>query len=241
MPEPTVQAHNPERGENVGVRLNVHPDKCPICHHHVFPQFRYATIPVSLPFSGTVVMQAVFQCTRRGCLQLFFGWYECSLPVWRTPSELASHEFKLTRTGPIQYKDREFPPEVAALSSEFIRIYNQAAAAESYRLVDIAGPGYGKALEFLIKDYLIAERPDDAEAIKREFLGDVIKNRVTDPYMKSTAERAAWLRNDETHYERRWQGKDTSDLKTLIQLTVNWIHNSLLTRNMVAEMSATRK
>jgi hypothetical protein len=27
----------------------------------------------------------------------------------------------------------------------------------------------------------------------------------------------------ETHYERRWEGKELADLKTLITLTMNWI------------------
>lgn len=32
-----------------------------------------------------------------------------------------------------------------------------------------------------------------------------------------------WLGNDETHYVRRWEEKDLSDLKRLISMTVSWI------------------
>lgn len=85
---------------------------------------------------------------------------------------------------------------------------------------------------------MIRERPADAEAIKRTLLGPLIKDRVNDANVKRCAERAVWLGNDETHYERKWQGKDIGDLKKLIVLTVNWVHNSLLTDALVAGMPA---
>ena len=40
---------------------------------------------------------------------------------------------------------------VEELSPQFAELYNQAAAAEAYSLLDIAGMGYRKSLEFLIK------------------------------------------------------------------------------------------
>jgi hypothetical protein len=55
------------------------------------------------------------------------------------------------------------------------------------------------------------------------------------------AQRAVWLGNDETHYERRWEDKDIDDLKRLITLTVNWIHNDLLTEAVIADMPAGKK
>ncbi len=47
--------------------------------------------------------------------------------------------------------------------------------------------------------------------------------------MKVCASRAAWLGNDETHYERRWEQHDIKDLRLLIRLSVNWIENVILT------------
>jgi hypothetical protein len=54
--------------------------------------------------------------------------------------------------------------------------------------------------------------------------------------VKECAKRAAWLGNDETHYTRKWETKDVSDLKLLVKLTVNWIDNVLLTEKYIAEM-----
>ncbi len=56
--------------------------------------------------------------------------------------------------------------------------------------------------------------------------------------VRQCAERAIWLGNDETHYERRWMGKDLQDLKVLTKLTVNWIHSEALAIDPVTMRSA---
>jgi len=53
---------------------------------------------------------------------------------------------------------------------------------------------------------------------------------------KSVAERATWLGNDETHYYRKWENKDISDLKALLRLTINAIENQLLAESYENEM-----
>ena len=68
------------------------------------------------------------------------------------------------------------------------------------------------------------------------FLGTVIREFVDDQKIKLCAERAAWLGNDETHYERRWEGKDIEDVKTLIKLTCFWIESDLVTAKYTNEM-----
>ena len=55
------------------------------------------------------------------------------------------------------------------------------------------------------------------------------------------AKRATWLGNDETHYYKKWPEKDISDLKILIQLTVNSIDNQLLIEKYEKEMDKPKK
>lgn len=233
MPSLKFPAQNTSTGENVQVAVVRHPDECPRCHHKIEPRFYNALLIFA---SGTPRLQVSYQCASAACSQYFIA----NFARFGTGPKLDS-TFGLNRTEPVVHIDRVFPTEVDSLSPSFVRIFNQASAAEAYGLADIAGPGYGKALEFLVKDYLIDLNPDDAAAIKSEFLGNVIKNRVTDANIRATAERAAWLRNDETHYERRWEGKDIEDLKMLIQLTVNWIHSDLLTKKILEDMAAPSK
>ena len=55
--------------------------------------------------------------------------------------------------------------------------------------------------------------------------------------VKEVAKRAVWIGNDETHYVRRWEGKDIEDLKTLIEITIHWIEMEKLTADYLTEMS----
>ena len=101
---------------------------------------------------------------------------------------------------------------------------------------EIAGVGYRKALEFLIKDYCIHKTPEKSDIIKRTNLGSVIENFVEDTNIKNCAKRATWLGNDETHYTKKWEDRDISDLKILIKLSCGWINSNLLTEKYLQEM-----
>lgn len=132
--------------------------------------------------------------------------------------------------------NREFNNEVKNISSQFVIIYNQAYTAEQQNLLEICGVGYRKAIEYLIKDYTIKENPEKEDNIKRMQLSNVISTYVNDPKIKSVAKRATWLGNDETHYVRKWNGKDLRDLKVLIELTVHWIEMEILTKSFENDM-----
>lgn len=122
------------------------------------------------------------------------------------------------------------------VSPTFVEIYNQSVTAEATNLDQIAGVGYRKALEFLIKDYLISltQDSDKITAIKNKFLGKCINEDIDNPQLKIVASRAAWLGNDQTHYEQRFDDRDISDLKRMIRLTVHWI--SLIKETEEAEL-----
>ena len=50
------------------------------------------------------------------------------------------------------------------------------------------------------------------------------------------AKRATWLGNDETHYFRKWEDKDLSDLKKLIEMTVHFISMDFSYDKYIGEM-----
>jgi len=144
--------------------------------------------------------------------------------------------FCLDRTRlPLKIEYTEFSEVVNKISKQFKRIYNQALLAEENGLDQICGPGYGRALEFLVKDYLIAQSPGEEEKIKSMWLKSAI-DRIDNGNIKDCAERAAWLRNDETHYVRIWQDKDIEHLKDLIGLVVSWIESEEKTKKYKQEM-----
>lgn len=123
------------------------------------------------------------------------------------------NESRLIKCEPIVPTLQKFEAVVSAVSPAFIEIYNQSKAAEEYGLDHIAGMGYRKALEFLIKDFAIRSDPEKEEKIKSETLGACIKKYIDDKYVKQTAKATSWIGNDETHYQRLNEDKDISDLK----------------------------
>lgn len=129
-----------------------------------------------------------------------------------------------------------FEEGIAEISPSFVEIHSQAQEAEGLGLTTLVGIGYRKAIEFLIKDYLITTFPDKKEAILKAKLGQCISNYVSDPKVKMCAERATWLGNDETHYVRTWLDKDLQDLKDLIKLTQYWISSDILTSDYGVNM-----
>jgi hypothetical protein len=229
MPETTVNA--------IPLIYDRIPDVCPICHHalqpiHVTDSLAGSAWPIHI---GTF-LEMVFKCPRHECSRLFIGRYRCT----RMPANFTisgpKPGFEFQYVLPFTLKPPELTQEIKKLSPTFVEIYGQAAAAEQYGLGQIAGVGYRKALEFLIKDYCISRHPDKAEEIKSSWLATCIRTYVDDANTKRCAERAVWLGNDETHYVRRWEDKDIGDLKTLITLTMAWIQNNLLTEKYLGDM-----
>ena len=89
--------------------------------------------------------------------------------------------FKYTRVVPnVKPMSKIFSEIITSISPQFASIYNQAYHAEQMDLDQICGVGYRKALEFLIKDYLISKETDEQVIvnIKKKFLGNCIAEYV---------------------------------------------------------------
>lgn len=118
--------------------------------------------------------------------------------------------------------------------------------AEQMSWIDVAGPGFRKSLEFLTKDYLLSQLDKNApdyqarvDEIKSKMMGPLMA-LIQDQNIKEVCEGAAWIGNDETHYERRWAEKDIQDLKEAIQLMLYWVDGHLRTSKLKAD-KATHK
>jgi hypothetical protein len=132
-------------------------------------------------------------------------------------------------------RKNNFSEKVSSISSRFIKIYQQAQQAEEEELDEIAGPGYGKSLEVLVKDYLIKKIPDEEATIKALSLYQAIEQKVENPKIKALAKKATIVRNDETHYEKKYEKSDIGDLKNLINATAAWIDLESYTSEVEAE------
>jgi len=228
--------------ESIEVKVDRLPDKCPICHVNVLPLYVTGVLPSSKTTpENHKIIQTIFKCPRINCQELFIADYIEFGIKYGGKDTYTFQSFELRSVAPSRYQDKKFPESICEISSMFCNVFNQSAHAESLRLTDIAGSGYRKALEFLVKDFLISEETEKADSIKEMALMNAIKNKIQDVNIKKCATRATWLGNDETHYLRKWNDHDISDLKRLITLTVNWIENSILTKEYENTMPDSKK
>jgi len=219
------------RDARSSTEYDLYPDLCPVCHRSAEIVI-VSTEPHLFPPEGSDSekrMQLLFRCPRRTCGTHFLVEYE---KVHRGTGCYAARKIY-----PMIHKEALIAEGVSGISPRFVKILQQATIADSNNLDEVSGIGYRKALEFLIKDYCIHKNPDKAAPIRASQLAACINNFVPDANVKECARRAAWLGNDEAHYERVWTSHDIRDLKMLIQLTQNWISNELLTTKYLTELA----
>jgi hypothetical protein len=209
------------------------PDLCPVCNMTgTMARQGGAYIRYNDGWSHKRTLQLTYRCPRHKCGALFLAEFDYDdQRGFRRESN-----WVLRRVYPNMPDKPKLPDCIHLISPSFEGLYGQALRADYHGLDDVFGMALRKAFEFLIKDYCISKHPDKEETIKDTFLGTVIKNYVSDTNIKICAERATWLGNDETHYERRWTGHDVKDLHTLIKLTLNWISNEQLTASYLESM-----
>ena len=124
--------------------------------------------------------------------------------------------------------ENNLPDLVNKTFPAFKEIYEQSLEAEAQGLDQIAGIGYRKAIEFLIKEYVIHKQPENEKDVKSKFLGKVIDNNLTEfPKIQTLAKAAVWIGNDETHFVRVHEDKDIQDMKDFLTATALFISAEL--------------
>lgn len=190
---------------------------CPLCHYGIVPFPVYGCF-VAGNSEDRYQVYLLYLCPH--CQRIFMAKYSAY-----TIGELlcSSSDAKLS---PCNAKLYEFPQSIQDVSPLFVETFNQSAVAEAQDLTQIAGCGYRRAVEYLVKDYLCHKLPDQEEQIKSEFLGSAIK-RISDPRVKTLAERSVWIGNDETHYIKKHEALDIADMKRFIGAMLHYIEAEL--------------
>lgn len=196
---------------------------CPICKTSLAPVF----IACSLDTSESASVYNYCPSCHNGFISKYCLHTPLSSPS-RLHPDIVYQADHLLYSVPNKFSAYNFNSKIISLSPRFDKIYNQALAAETYGLDEIAGLGYRKALEFLVKDFAIYQHPNDKETIKSKSLSWCIKNYINNEIITTLAERSAWIGNDEAHYVRKQEGCDVSDMKSFIQAIVYFISMILI-------------
>lgn len=196
---------------------------CPMCHYALSPKVlsaHYTRNENPAYYLRTYDLHLLCFCPN--CRSAFLCNY------WSSgPSEPQGIPFQhLESIFPSTPKPNSYSDEIKKLSPGFVETYTQAESAEAQQLFQICGPGYRKALEFLVKDYLCHIHPEDTEKIQSELLGASI-NRIESTRIKTLAQRSTWIGNDETHYVRKHEDLGLSEMKRFITAMLSYIESEL--------------
>jgi hypothetical protein len=204
------------------ISIDKAPSDCPVCHVSIVA----GDLAVGFQYGDRA--ERVYQCPNTNCQVLFIAQYERQGPQ--------QNQYSWRRSVPFEFEPTPHTETIKTISPDFCEIYGQAEKAEQHGLTLVAGPGYRKALEFLMKDYALLSHPAEKTSIEQMPLASCIATFIGSEQIKQIARRAAWLGNDETHYVRRWTDKDLDDLKKLISLTLHWIEAEKLSQDIIKDM-----
>lgn len=206
------------KGDEIPVCFNT-TSSCPRCHSAIEPVLLWGYINDIKKDLFSVFLQC------NACNNTFISSYKFTGTIEEGFTKYRSSS--LTRSEPISIAEKSFSDEINKLSPNFVRVYNQAFAAEQNELDDICGMGYRKAVEFLVKDYSNKISPEDKDTIKSKPLSDCINTYFDNKKLKSLALASAWLGNDQTHYEQRISDAGIKEMKAFIMALVNFIDSDL--------------
>ncbi len=193
------------------------PKVCPHCETSYNPH-ALSAFYIKIPFTQNVYTHRVFVtyfCS--ACEKCFQATY-----LTDTKSNTI-----LESIAPTAFHKIEFDEYIQNISPKFCTIYNQALKAEADGLNEISGIGMRRALEFLVKDFLIYKNPKDAPDIQKKSLSKAIDS-IENKQIKLLSKKAAWLGNDQAHYVAKHTDRDTEDLKKLIEATKYFISMSCI-------------
>lgn len=214
-----------DKGAAHSTRVEI-PDECPTCGRLVVFPFNGASLA---KISGE--LQTIHHCPNKACGSHMVCYHTSVGAGW-----------KLKKTEPPKLTHPALPDFVGEISPSFVSIFREAVEAKERGLAQIAGPGYRKAFEFLIKDYAKSKaKAEESEAIEKLQANAVVDKYITDTRVQAVARRALWVGNDETHYLRKWEDRDINDLVTLIKLTIEWIDIERQSAAYIEEMPESKK
>lgn len=197
------------------------PNICPKCKNGIEPVALY-----SISYEKDDIEYVTLLQFCPVCLSAFICTYRSEISGWG--SDMTKVAKDMTELGPSKFVGISFDETITLLSPTFVKIYNQALEADARGLDEIAGIGYRKALEFLIKDFAIHINQDKADEILTSNLNTCINKYIDSEHIKILASRSVWIGNDEAHYIRRQRDYDISDMKRFIKSLVSFIESILV-------------
>lgn len=197
------------------------PKLCPHCHKEMIPTI------ISKSELQTYGQNRVFAILLRCniCSSFYAVEYIYNNPRQNPKQTLVPYTYSPT-------VDLNIPDNIKKISKDFEEVYTQSETAYQLDLKQIAGMGYRKSVEILVKDFLIYKDPDNSEKILKLTLNSAI-SKIENKKLENLARMCAYLGNDQTHPIKLHPSKDIDDLRNftenlvlLIAFEINYIDGS---------------
>lgn len=197
------------------------PNECPWCHDKISPTIISGS-KTDIRNNRELQYALLLRCT--SCYKHFIQSYD---PVYRTDNTVSEgirlSGLELNNSQPKPKSTFSYPSEIDKISTEFKNIISQSTEAEGLGFNHLAGIGFRKSLEFLVKDFLINFKSLNQDKISKKTLSQCIQQDIEDPRIKSLAEAATWIGNDETHYVRKHEDHTINDMKRFLHAMTYYI------------------
>lgn len=194
-------------------------NRCPICNTPISPEVQSSIAFNAFDNYHAPKVLIINRCPN--CNDFFVVCYNAFFDPSTYSFQVEPHDINFI--APQSYDHINFDPCIHSISKRFIKVYNQAAQAESLGLDEISDMGFRKALEILVKDYAISMFSDDNDKIVNMPLSNCIKTYINNPKIQLLATKATWLGNDKAHYTQFLNNHDSPSIKTLIETIVHFI------------------
>lgn len=211
------------------------PNECPICHISIYPHLLTA---FSIP-SNTPPDYASFFFSCPNCNKVYGTSAEIYFQNFSTHSFICDLSTKEASFSPCIPK---IPPLPLNLQQEafkkFQAVYKDTYSADSYGLFEVAGMGYRKCIEFLIKDFLLLTHPEKRETVENPkiMLGNLIKDHMKEDDLSSLQLKLSnynKLATDEVHYIKH-SGFGIDTIREFFNYLVKLIDDNLEGRKLEA-------
>lgn len=188
---------------------------CPICGHALSPDVLYSSL---IEYENNEDNKLFILNYCPNCDNEFMSIHSY---------DFSDGGYLFDSSAPVHFSDHTFSDNIQSLSPQFALTYNESLRAENLGLNSICGMGYRKALEFLIKDYVISKFPEEKAKIEQLPLAQCIGTYISDERLKTLAKASAWLGNDQIHYVQKHTSHGIKALKQFINAFVTFIDADL--------------
>lgn len=203
---------------------------CPFCARVFSPRY-IADVDGKIFSDGTKITLLVFQCQH--CKNIGVGQYKQKrLDLEGEPiyEPINDDYFFPEKT----FSPKDFDASVQGQFPDFVSAYQEAEKAQNIGCKNLAGMGYRKAVEILVKDFAQILAPYEGTQIRKKRTSEVINDYFSFDKEFWTMAKGAWvLGNDYAHYKKKYEDKDIYFLKKVVDL----LYAEIIKRSLLDELT----